>query len=292
MTEVANACQKRSVEVSRKVEQAMTQCEKQGVTQLNELVRDLTQLKEFEKETTSKLRAREFVYRESWKPLWIIAELRPELNGVIAHLTREYGGNVNNTGVAAVIMSSFDQDSNVVADLGTHQSARLRGENSWICYNFKERCVIPTSYSVMSGAYDHLKSWVVEVSNDGRSWTEIDRRDNDNDLNGRHATANFKISKVPSESFRFFRLRQTDKGTVEVAALEIFGNVFVNPRPSEHQFVFYCQADRGGQVPPLFPPKLDGVIAHLTRECGGNVHDKGIVNVTATTAVVINRRMR
>ena len=29
--------------------------------------------------------------------------------------------------------------------------------------------------------------------------------------------------------------------------------------------------------------KLDGVIAHLTRECDGNVHEKGIVNVTAST---------
>ena len=28
---------------------------------------------------------------------------------------------------------------------------------------------------------------------------------------------------------------------------------------------------------------LDGVIAHLTREYGGNVHDKGIVNVTASS---------
>ena len=28
---------------------------------------------------------------------------------------------------------------------------------------------------------------------------------------------------------------------------------------------------------------LDGVIAYLTRECGGNVHDKGIVNVTASS---------
>ena len=29
--------------------------------------------------------------------------------------------------------------------------------------------------------------------------------------------------------------------------------------------------------------KLDGIIAHLTRQCGGNVHDKGIVNVTASS---------
>ena len=27
---------------------------------------------------------------------------------------------------------------------------------------------------------------------------------------------------------------------------------------------------------------LDGIIAHLTRECGGNVHKEGVVNVTAS----------
>ena len=83
----------------------------------------------------------------------------------------------------------------------------------------------------------HLKSWVIEVSNDGSSWTEIDRRENNNDLNDEYATANFKISKVPSESFRFFRLRQTgmnhyglidgcDFYVVTLSSLEIFGTLF------------------------------------------------------------------
>lgn len=35
--------------------------------------------------------------------------------------------------------------------------------------------------------------------------------------------------------------------------------------------------------PPLFRRKLDGVIAHLTRECGGNAHKKRIVNVTVSS---------
>ena len=35
--------------------------------------------------------------------------------------------------------------------------------------------------------------------------------------------------------------------------------------------------------------KLDGIIAYLTREYGGNVHDKGIVNVTACIRVIVTR---
>ena len=144
----------------------------------------------------------------------------------------------------------------------------------------------------MSSGNDHLKSWVIEVSNDGVSWTEIDRQDN-NDLNDELVTANFKVSKVPNESFRFFRLRQTGKSHegqdgFRITAMEVFGTLFVmekveQTRPSKQEFVYH--ADREGQVPPpLFPPKLDGVIAHLTLECRGNVHDKGIVDVTASSA--------
>ena len=77
----------------------------------------------------------------------------------------------------------------------------------------------------------HLKSWVIEVSNDGASWMEIDHRDNNNDLNGPCVTANFKISKVPSEGVRFFRLRQTGKNhggndALVIPSLEIFGILF------------------------------------------------------------------
>ena len=34
----------------------------------------------------------------------------------------------------------------------------------------------------------------------------------------------------------------------------------------------------------MIQKRFDGVIAHLTHECGRNVHDKGIVNVTVSSA--------
>ena len=110
----------------------------------------------------------------------------------------------------------------------------MNEEHSWICYAFTEVRVKPTSYSVMSYGLDtgycHLKSWVIEVSNDRESWTEIDHRDNNNDLNGSCVTVNFKISRVPSEGFRFFRLRQTGKNhrgdyRLTIGSLEIFGTL-------------------------------------------------------------------
>ena len=77
----------------------------------------------------------------------------------------------------------------------------------------------------------HLKSWVIEVSNDGDTWFEIDRRENNYDLNGELVTANFKISKVPSESVHYFRLKQIgknhlDEDWLELSSMEIFGTLF------------------------------------------------------------------
>ena len=233
----------------------------------------------------------EFVYhadREGQSPPPLF---RPKLDGIIASLTREFGGNVHNKGIVNVMGNGCGQGEAV--ELESNSYYLSPSQDSWICYDFNARRVIPMSYSVgwyhHDPKYGYPKSWVIEVSNDGYSWTEIDRREKNNDLKGKFALCHFEISSVPSESFRFFRLRRPgghDRWSMQISALEIFGTLLVTEkieesRPPKQEFVYH--ADREGQSPPpLFPPKLDGVIAYLTREFGGNVHDKGIVNVTAS----------
>ena len=61
----------------------------------------------------------------------------------------------------------------------------------------------------------HLKSWIIEGSNDdqpNKDWEEIERRINNNDLNGSYNVKYFEISKN-SKSFRYIdiRLRMIDK---------------------------------------------------------------------------------
>ena len=169
----------------------------------------------------------EFVYDNS-KPL----------EGVIAHLTRECGGNVHDKGMVNITASSVQScyHQKHVADLGTDSLYYSKNEkNTWVCYDFKDRQVIPKSYSVRSGDagpnYVNLKSWVIEVSNDGCSWTEIDRQDNNGALDARYVTVNFKISHVPSESFKLLRLRLTGPNhcgddSVIFSSLEIFGTLY------------------------------------------------------------------
>lgn len=135
------------------------------------------------------------------------------LDGIIAHLTRECGGNVHEKGIVKVSASSFIDHAyhpkNVV-DLGT--DSEYWGDDddmAWICYDFKGRRVIPKAYSLRSGSHNHLCSWVIEVSSDGIRWTEVDRHGNTDDLNSTNVTCTFTIPDVPDESVQFVRLRMT-----------------------------------------------------------------------------------
>ena len=167
----------------------------------------------------------QFVYNESNK-----------LDGIIAHLTRQCGGNVHDKGAICIGASAFYNDHDEyygdvrnVVELGTESDYWSEDFfDPWICYDFKDLSVIPTSYSIMSASDHQPKSWVLEVSNNGYSWTEIDRRDNNNELKDAYVTVNFKISCTPSESFRFLRLRQTGENhkrghMLRLCSLEIFG---------------------------------------------------------------------
>ena len=68
----------------------------------------------------------------------------------------------------------------------------------------KVNCSVRTKDHGPGGHY--LKSWVIEASNDGVSWTVIDRRHDTTDLNGKYRKAIFHLSDIPKEGYRFFRL--------------------------------------------------------------------------------------
>jgi hypothetical protein len=151
------------------------------------------------------------------------------LNGIIAHLTRQYHDNVHDHNVVTVTSSPPYSDNEPphdrwyaaknVADLRAESvffsASRRRDEeiphtrNNWICYDFKHRRVIPTYYSIRSnyngrvnGA--NLKSWLVEISVNGDEWTEIDHKENNPELNDRDVTRTFEVPG--SQMYRFIKL--------------------------------------------------------------------------------------
>ena len=97
----------------------------------------------------------------------------------------------------------------------------------WICFDFKDKTVRLTKYSVKSGGCHYLHDWVIEGSNDGSNWQELDRR-NTQDLNEKFIAKTCECSRASGNSFRYLRLRQMGKNSggndqIQLSEIEFFG---------------------------------------------------------------------
>jgi hypothetical protein len=181
-------------------------------------------------------------------------------DGIIAHLTRECGGNVHDRHVIDVTSGSFgketvganphsgaydnraDYAAKIAADLETDScfisACRWDTEdiphtrNNWICYDFKERRIVPTHYAIRTfgrrPGWEHLKSWLVETSADGEIWREVAREEDNEQLNGCGFTGTFAMA-VGGEC-RFIRLVNIGRNhygndSLRITAWEIFGSL-------------------------------------------------------------------
>jgi hypothetical protein len=159
------------------------------------------------------------------------------LKGIIHHLTMEFGGNVHDRGVVAITAdrparNSADCAAKNIADLEADSGFYCaQAENVWVCYDFKAMKVVLTDYSIRSyyaGVCYNLQSWVVEVSNNGGDWTEVDRRENRDDLYRTNVVRSFTLAK-PSTG-RYIRLRQIGRNTnrhfyTVISGFELFGSL-------------------------------------------------------------------
>jgi hypothetical protein len=180
--------------------------------------------------------------------------------GIIAHLTKECGGNVDDHHVVDVTFGSFEKETcganpysgvlNNAPHLGAKNAADLEtgslfcsafrneeddipdAQNNWICYDFKERRTVPTYYSIRrfwgNPGSCHMKSWLVETSADGKTWREVAREEASNQLNGIWFTGTFAVAG--GGECRFIRLVNIDMNhggsdSFNISAWEIFGSL-------------------------------------------------------------------
>jgi hypothetical protein len=170
-------------------------------------------------------------------------------DGIIAHLTKECSGNVHERKVVEVTSGSFGKPQRLAAgslknvvemETGSEFCSAFRpdiediphAKNNWVCYDFKERRIVPTHYAIRTQSYRaggaHLKSWLVETSADGTSWREVDHKEGSNELNGRYFTGTFPV--VGGGECRFIRLvsigrNHRDNDAIYISAWEIFGSL-------------------------------------------------------------------
>jgi hypothetical protein len=160
------------------------------------------------------------------------------LDGIIARLTRQCGGNLHDKGIVDISAKAVDgklaqYHAKHVANL--HDMSYFQSPNlpdQWIQYDFKNQRVRPTHYIIFAHWNSWwLRSWVLEGSlnaSDG-PWDELDRHDDDKTMNMEHTIGTFTVTK--SGEYRFIRLRQTGKNNggqydyLILFAFEIFGEL-------------------------------------------------------------------
>lgn len=146
----------------------------------------------------------------------IIEPSKPEnMKGIFAHITETLGENPSS--IVEVTSSSFNPQyppENVIdkPNNDTQYFESNDEENSWIRFDFKKMRIAISHYTLKTWFwgpnFQHLKSWVVEGSDDGNEWTELDQREDENSLNDALAFRRFKcLIKV---SCRYIRIRSTD----------------------------------------------------------------------------------
>lgn len=163
-------------------------------------------------------------------------------NGVFAHMTQKSGGNPHDKGLVKVSASStgntgIDTPSKILNFGREHHWYTKNEPNQWIRFDFGQKTISPTAYTLKTfnnhPGGSHLRSWVIEGSNDSKNWIIIDQQNSTNYLNGSQFWKLFKIPKKVSK-FRYIQLRQTGKTHHQndylfIENLELFGSLYSIP---------------------------------------------------------------
>ncbi|KAK8842759.1 hypothetical protein M9Y10_025623 [Tritrichomonas musculus] len=138
-----------------------------------------------------------------------------DFKGIIKYLTDKTLGNIHDNGTIEVTSNSYvnEREPKYLLDYNYNHSYKPKQTDAWVCFNFKNKKVKLTNYSIRSNINGqnghHLKSWVIETSNDGKVWNQIDQRVNCPTLNGSLAVGTFDVKD--NDYSQYVRIHQTDK---------------------------------------------------------------------------------
>ncbi|OHS93277.1 hypothetical protein TRFO_11888 [Tritrichomonas foetus] len=154
--------------------------------------------------------------------------------GIIQYLNNQCGGNSHEKGVIEVTASSTACNSCVGVIDKNWGSNWLSNDDSdsWWMVDFKSNEVAINGYSIKTYDYgagrQHLRTWRLEGSNDGKEWFSIDEQRDNDQLNGSNFFATWECET--SQPFRFVRIRQTGENHCgmhyfSLSGVEFFGSL-------------------------------------------------------------------
>ncbi|OHS94083.1 F5/8 type C domain containing protein [Tritrichomonas foetus] len=155
-------------------------------------------------------------------------------SGICAYLNKKCGGNAHDKGLISMSSSSIgiNQPSQII-DFGWEGDWGTKNKpNSWLMFDFNNLSVELTGYSLMSIPSNmnntHPRSWVIEATNDLSNWDVVDKREMNNDLNGKNKVKSFTFRRT--SPYRYVRIRQTDlnhshNNYFAISQMELFGSI-------------------------------------------------------------------
>ena len=97
-------------------------------------------------------------------------------------------------------------------------------EDFWLQFDFQKKLIEISSYTLYS---DNIKSWNIEISNDGNNWEVIDQH---SDYTSSSVKTNFQVQR--KKFVRYCRIHQTgpcsDDETVKINTIEFFGRIKID----------------------------------------------------------------
>ena len=242
--------QKRAQEDMRELRETLDKVKDACLEKIGDVARDMERLRQEIKEIRKEMRRGQFAAGPGGgaKLQSIVQKAKSSdpFDGIFAFMSTQVNGNLCDAGVVEVTaspsVSAKHDPKYLLEESGTYISKPEPG--AFFCIDFKDKLVVIEGYTLKScpgtgASYFHLKSWVLEASYDGDDWVELDRRENNNDLNGPSKLQVFDITEKQDEPLRYVRLRQIgpnhykdqSKDSVNkltCARVELFGSLYVN----------------------------------------------------------------
>jgi hypothetical protein len=157
--------------------------------------------------------------------------------GIISFLRTPIGGNAFDNKTIDIVAKSV-YDGYPVSRIAEFDKAEgylsKTGAEQYVYYDFKNMRVLPRGYSIRTNwngpGSSHLRSWVIEATDDLTKWVEIDSRPDNSDLNSLSAHQCYPISEPPNDARRFIRLKMIGKNHngndyLYLAGFELFGDL-------------------------------------------------------------------
>lgn len=151
--------------------------------------------------------------------------------GLFWNLQKQWNKSLFASNILKIEASDGSDPSRIITGEGADCWYSRNEENSWVMIDFLDHAFKMSQYSLRTfvGAPNsgHLKTWAIEGSNNGKDWTVIDKRKDNENLNGRNKYRTLRCHGA-KQFFRYIRLRQTGKNHcgndfLFLSSIEFFG---------------------------------------------------------------------